>query len=93
MRGIKINDSHKCGLVLDDMAVANGKHFPCIIYMREGGQAIGDVDENMREDRYKWFLNHDTHCDPICKQNCLDVCIDYNNKLEQLNGNLFAKVR
>lgn len=80
VRGLKNEDSHKCGLVLDDMAIAGEYHFPCIIYIREGGNPIGKVGENMRQERYEWMKSHDTHCDPICKKNCLDVCIDYNNK-------------
>jgi hypothetical protein len=68
------------------MAVAQGKHFPCIVYMREGGQAIGNINCDMREDRYQWFKNHDTHNDPICQKNCLDVCIDYNNIYRKYHG-------
>jgi len=37
VRGLQETDSHRCGLVLDDMAIAGDYHFPCIIYMREGG--------------------------------------------------------
>ena len=80
VRGLQELDSHQCGLVLDDMAIVGNYHFPCIIYMREGGNPIGEVGENMRQERLEWSKNHDTHKDPICKQNCLDVCIDYNNK-------------
>lgn len=80
VRGLKETDSHRCGLVLDDSAIAGNYHFPCIIYMREGGDPIGVISEDMRKERALWSLNHDTHCDPICKRNCLDVCIDYNNK-------------
>lgn len=80
VRGIQENDFHKCPLVLDDMAVMDGKHYPCIIYMREGGKEIGKVGHNMRKEREKWFENTDTSKDPICRKNCLDVCIDYNNK-------------
>lgn len=82
VRGLKETDSHKCGLCLDDMAVNHGKHYPCIIYMRECGDAIGNFGEDVREQRLKWYQNHDTHLDPICKGNCLDVCVDYNNKHE-----------
>jgi hypothetical protein len=32
------------------MAVNHGKHYPCIIYMREMGKPIGDVGPNMRAD-------------------------------------------
>lgn len=83
VRGLKELDSHRCGLVLDDMAIAGDYHFPCIIYMREGGDPIGNVSNNMREERKIWSENHDTHCDKICKNNCLDVCIDYNNKFNR----------
>ena len=80
MRGIKDTDTNKCPLVLDDMAVVGGYHFPCIIYLREGGNPIGKVSKLMREDRKKWFDVHNTHKDEICRKNCLDVCCDYNNK-------------
>lgn len=78
VRGIQENDTNRCPLVLDDMAVAGGKHFPCIIYMREQGDPIGPVGPEMRKDRLDWFREHDTHKDPICKRNCLDVCVQHN---------------
>ena len=80
VRGIESTDSNKCVLVQDDMAIAAGKHFPCIIYLREGGDPIGVVGKTMQEDRIEWYKNHNSHDDPICKKNCLDVCIDYNNR-------------
>lgn len=80
VRGLTPTDTGHCGLVVDDMIVASGYHFPCVIYMREGGDPIGRVGENMRTERAVWSATHNTHCDPICKQNCLDVCIDYNNR-------------
>jgi molybdenum cofactor biosynthesis enzyme MoaA len=86
VRGLKESDSHTCGLVLDDMAIAGDYHFPCIIYMREGGNPIGKIGENMRQERLDWMKTHDSHCDPICKKNCLDVCIDYNNKYRDFRG-------
>lgn len=82
VRGLKSTDSRKCGLCLDDMAVNHSRHYPCIIYMRECGNAIGDFGPDVREQRLKWYQEHDTHLDPICKGNCLDVCVDYNNKHE-----------
>jgi len=85
VRGIKRTDSHQCSLMYDDSVVAGNKHFPCVIYMREKGRPIGEVNEHMREDRIKWLKEHNTFCDPICKKNCLDVCIDYNNKFRELN--------
>jgi molybdenum cofactor biosynthesis enzyme MoaA len=87
VRGLTETDSHRCSLVLDDMAVNGGKHFPCIIYMREGGRAIGPMGPNARSERAEWFKTHDTHQDPICKKNCLDVCIDHNNCVQRSRAN------
>lgn len=84
VRGIKGGDSNKCYLVQDDSAVAGDYHFPCIIYLREAGEAIGRVGPNMRGERIEWFKTHNAHSDPICRKNCLDVCIDFNNKCREL---------
>lgn len=73
-------DCGKCRLALDDMAVAGGWHFPCIIYMREGGAPIGRVGGDIRISRAAWVEKHDAHADPICSSMCLDVCMAYNNK-------------
>jgi len=86
VRGIQEKDSHKCAIVLDDSAVAGKYHFPCIIYLREGGKAIGKIGRHMREKRLEWFNNHNSFEDPICRTNCLDVCIDYNNKYRDYHG-------
>lgn len=88
VRGIQPNDSHHCWLALDDMAVASGYHFPCIIYMREHGNPIGKISKDVRKDRAEWMENHDTHSDHICLKNCLDVCIDYNNSVEIIKNQI-----
>lgn len=90
VRGLQKEDCDYCHLVLDDMAIAGDSHFPCIIYLREGGKPIGKTGIGMRQERYRWWLNHNSHKDQICKQNCLDVCIDYNNRADmfgKLNAN------
>jgi MoaA/NifB/PqqE/SkfB family radical SAM enzyme len=84
VRGIGLNDNHKCPLVLDDMAVEGNYHYPCIIHLREGGNPIGKISENIRQERLNWYETHDCYNDPICKNNCLDVCVDYNNKVFEL---------
>ena len=79
VRGLTPYDCGRCRLVLDDMAVVRGLHFPCIIYLREQGQPIGRVGPHMRAERAAWSAEHDSYADPICRANCLDVCIAYNN--------------
>ncbi|MFA5572290.1 MAG: radical SAM protein [Candidatus Bathyarchaeia archaeon] len=89
VRGIRETDCHKCHLVKDDSVVAGKWHFPCVIHMREGGQPIGAVGHSMREERMEWFRTTNTFEHSICRQNCLDVCIDYNNKVEELSINKY----
>lgn len=74
-----------CPLVLDDMAVAGRWHYPCIIYMRERGNPIGEISSNMRRERQAWYEKHNPSRDIICSQNCLDVCIAYNNRWDELH--------
>jgi MoaA/NifB/PqqE/SkfB family radical SAM enzyme len=85
VRGITKMDSHKCGLMIDDTIIKGKYHYPCVIKMREGCKPIGVVSENMREERKKYLEKLNTYKDPICRKNCLDVCIDYNNKYKQIN--------
>lgn len=89
VRGIREDDCNKCHLVKDDMAILQDGHFPCIIYMREQGPAIGTVRgktlKDIRAERKAWFEKTDTSKDPICKKNCLDVCIDHNNRVSELS--------
>lgn len=87
VRGIKKEDFHKCALVLDDVAVMGDYHYPCIIYLRERGKPIGKITSNVRKERYDWFQTHNCYKDKICKNNCLDVCIEYNNKYRELRCN------
>jgi MoaA/NifB/PqqE/SkfB family radical SAM enzyme len=87
VRGICKNDSNKCNLMIDDMVIMNNNHYPCIIHMRESENPIGSVKnktiEEIRKERQLFISRHNTHEDPICRKNCLDVCIDYNNKVEE----------
>ena len=83
VRGLKGEKPAHCGIVLDDMAVMGNKHYPCIIYLREGGKAIGEVGYGMMEERRNWHNNHNPSTDPICSKNCLDFCNFYNIKVER----------
>ena len=80
IRGLLENDSHRCPLVLDDCSFAGEFHFPCTLYMRERGNPIGRPSENLRQERYEWYRQHDTHKDPICSAYCIDTFADYNNR-------------
>lgn len=86
VRGINKCDNHKCPLILDDMAVKGNYHYPCIIKLREGCEPIGHINGDIREDRYKYYQKHNCYKDDICRCNCLDVCVDYNNKVKELNA-------
>lgn len=86
VRGIKNNDCNKCPLMLDDMVIRGNYHYPCVIKMREGCAPIGRVSKNMREERETYFKKMNTFKDPICRKNCLDVCIDYNNKYKEFHN-------
>ena len=79
VRGHRAVDIDKCYIPIDDSVVCGDKHYSCVIYMREGGDPIGKVGPEMRAERIKWAKNHKPKSDPICRKNCLDFCIDYNN--------------
>jgi len=86
VRGVKNKDNQKCPLMLDDMSVKGNYHYPCIIKMREGCEPIGEMRDlkSVRQSRKDFYEKHNTSCDEICKKNCLDVCVDYNNKVREL---------
>lgn len=87
VRGLQESDPHTCYLMYDDSVVAGDQHFPCIIHLREGGEPIGKIGPNMRQERVEFLKRHDPHKDPICCNNCLDVCIDHINKCHELRAN------
>ena len=82
VRGIVDTDSHKCGLMLDDSIIAGDFVYQCVIHMREGGRPVCPVGPDMRKKRQEFLEKFDTHTDPICKKNCLDVCVAFNNKYQ-----------
>lgn len=83
VRGIKDTDSHKCGLMLDDLCIVQDNIYNCVIAMREQHDPIGKMDENFRQTMKSFYDNFDTHTDKTCKENCLDCCILYNTKYEE----------
>jgi len=87
MRGIKGSSFPECPLMLDDMVIAGKYHFPCVIHMREGGKPIGEFSDisRVRQDRWGKTFHFTDERDEICQHNCLDVCVDYNNKWREFH--------
>lgn len=76
---------HKCAMCLDSVCVKGGMHYPCQIYMREGGLPIGSIEDEMwRDKRLIWSELHDCGSDPICSKYCPDFCIEFNETVATL---------
>jgi molybdenum cofactor biosynthesis enzyme MoaA len=88
IRGLhgEVPNSPACGLVLDDLIISQGRHYPCPIYFREGGAPIGDFNSSFREQRLHWYRTHRTATDAICQHQCLDVCRQYNARHTAVHG-------
>lgn len=74
----------RCGIMQSDVTIVGDKHYPCLVYFREKGDAIGKVnDPNMIADRERWSRAHDCTADPICAKYCMDFKCDFNHALEK----------
>lgn len=78
MRG---NPCKTCGICRNDVTIVGDKHYPCLVYFREKGKAIGMVNDTMMTDRLEWSETHDCVNDPICNQYCMDFKCEFNNSL------------
>jgi hypothetical protein len=83
MRGLRNGDSPRCYLALDDVTIKGGLHYPCAVYLREGGIAVGRVGPDMMRDRESWFKWHNSLNDPICCKFCMDFKCDFNNAVHE----------
>lgn len=86
VRGLEADDPHRCHIVLDEMTAREGEHYPCFVYMREGGRPIGRMGLSVRKDRERWSTSHDPFEDRICRSNCPDICRTYNRRFELLRA-------
>lgn len=88
VRGLRPQDCNSCPLVMDDIIICGKHHYPCIVYLREGGRPIGEVEDvaTMRSKRCAWGTMIDTHKDPICKPYCMDIFADCNNRIRAFAG-------
>ena len=84
VRGLTEKDCNKCYLLQDDSVACGKYHFPCVIYMREGGDPIGEVGPNMRKERVEFFKKFNSFEDKICRNNCLDCIVQMHNKIRKI---------
>lgn len=84
VRGLRSDDCSTCSLVLDDVTIAGASHWPCNVYLRERGAAIGAVGPEMMAERAAWAHSHDSQADPICRRYCMDILRAYNNRVAEL---------
>ncbi len=71
-----------CGITKNDVTIVGGDHYPCLVYFREGGKAIGKVSANIMEERRIWGSTHICDTDPICSKYCMDFKCEFNRALE-----------
>lgn len=76
MRGFPAN---KCMIAPNDVTIVGNKHYPCLVYFREKGAALGEVDGDLLQIRRKWSEGHDCKKDPICSRYCMDFKCDFNH--------------
>ena len=75
----------------DEVLVSGEEHYPCVIYFRERGKAIGKVGTNMRKERQEWSEQHKPWEDNICSLQCLDFCRLYNERWETFHSGLTTR--
>ena len=75
-----------CGIAKNDVTIVGKHHYPCLVYFREGGSPIGEINQSMIEDRLKWSIEHDTLKDPICSKYCMDFKCEFNKCLKEIQS-------
>jgi organic radical activating enzyme len=82
MRGFPTD---KCHIMKNDITVVGMKHYPCLVYFREGGDYIGPLisGTGVLRARAEWYKNHNCLTDPICSKFCMDFKCDFNKALEE----------
>jgi MoaA/NifB/PqqE/SkfB family radical SAM enzyme len=73
-----------CGIIKNDVTIVGDKHYPCLVYFREGGKEIGGLSSKIMQEREDWSINHNCINDPICKKFCMDFKCEFNNALSLL---------
>lgn len=68
----------RCKIAENDITIVGNKHYPCLIYFREGGNEIGLIDEDIKKQRSLWVKTHKSKEDPICRKYCMDFKCEFN---------------
>lgn len=77
--------AQRCGIAKNDITIVGDKHYPCLVYFREKGQAIGNLnDPELLQQRENWSTSHDCLKDPICSKFCMDFKCDFNQAIERI---------
>lgn len=72
----------KCYIAVSDVTIVGDSHYPCLVYFREGGGAIGKIYDNVKMQRMEWVQKHTPQKDPICRKYCMDFKCEFNNSQE-----------
>lgn len=86
MRGIGDIEDFRCALARNDISIVSDKHYPCLVYAREGGVCIGDLGPDTEKDRHAWCDRHQPNADPICRKYCMDFKCEFNREHQRLFG-------
>ena len=68
----------KCKIAENDVTIVGNHHYPCLVYFREGGKAIGAIIDDARKQRNAWVILHNPKDDTICKKYCMDFKCEFN---------------
>ncbi len=72
-----------CYIPLTERTVDGTYYYPCSVYLREGGQPIGRIDEAQAEQRRKtadFVARGDCLSDAICQRYCLHCTRQFNSQ-------------
>jgi len=75
MRGFP---AKKCYIIQNDITIVGDKHYPCLVYFREKGKEIGQIDDNIIKTRKDFFKEFNPQEDPICQKYCMDFKCEFN---------------
>ncbi len=91
-RGLDESCAKRCYIPLDERVFDTCHYYPCSIYLREGGEPIGNhLEDSISVENYNivsFILNHNPLKDPICRNNCCDITREYNMDVERRIENI-----